>query len=78
MFSEAAFMQHTVSIAAYRKDTASFHGVMIVQCESFLRMFNAALIDHRLAIIFTGGLQPVDAKQAIGSGMKDGGRKQVF
>ena len=51
MRREAALLQHTEGVAADREDAALFDHVMIVECEAVLGVADAALVDHRLAVI---------------------------
>ena len=66
MVSKTAFGEHAVGVAANRKATARFHGVMAIEIEAVGGMGNRALIDHRLAMVFAGILQAIKIEQPIG------------
>ena len=69
---EAAVMQHAVGVAAHREDLAGFDVVVLVEDEAVGRIADAAVIDHRLTVVFAGRLQVVQLEQPIGGGVEAG------
>ena len=63
-------MQHPVGVAAYRENLAGCNQVMLVQQHLMGAVGNGALVNYRLAIIFTGWLQRFELEQSISGAEK--------
>ena len=60
MPAEPGIGQHTPSVAAYRKHLAALDEMMAVELEGIGLLGNASLLDHRLAVILTSRLEPIE------------------
>src|SRR5262245_57780542 len=66
MWGKARLRQHAPRVAADRKHLAALDQMMSVELESVGLLRHRPLVDHRLAIILAGRLQPVELEQPVG------------
>ena len=65
VFPESGIMQHVPSVATHREYPPGFDAVMIIEDKAMRMIGYRAAINHRLAVIFAGGLQPIQLEQPI-------------
>src|SRR5262245_23951740 len=66
MWGKARLRQHAPRVAADRKHLAALDQMMSVELESVGLLRHGPLVDHRLAVILAGRLQPVELEQPVG------------
>ena len=77
MIGKARFGQHQPAVTANGKDASALYRVVIVEQEHLLLTLQAALVNHRLAIVLTLRFQSRQLEQAIG-GRNEGNAFQLF
>ena len=66
MPAEPGVGQHAPRVAAHRKHLAALDEMMPVEREGIGLFGDAALVDHRLAVILASRLEPVELEQPVG------------